>query len=187
VTAYSSPGANFNRYWYANNNPYRYSDPDGRIGKDETRKSVQEVVAKKIQELLDTPAPENWPLSGDIFTTAEIDATAVVGPEVSVGQVLDLDDPLASGIYVSYATGQGANVGGALGLGYVTGDIEGKGAALDVNAGKISPTVLLDDKGRGHGLALSVGPGAGVSGSVGKTWTLSMRDVLGKIKSLLER
>jgi len=30
VTAYSSPGANFNRYWYANNNPYRYKDPDGR-------------------------------------------------------------------------------------------------------------------------------------------------------------
>jgi hypothetical protein len=30
VTAYSSPGANFNRYWYANNNPYRFYDPDGR-------------------------------------------------------------------------------------------------------------------------------------------------------------
>ncbi|MEJ1250065.1 RHS repeat-associated core domain-containing protein [Denitratimonas tolerans] len=23
-------GGNFNRYWYANNNPYRYRDPDGR-------------------------------------------------------------------------------------------------------------------------------------------------------------
>jgi len=23
-------GLNFNRYWYANNNPYRYTDPDGR-------------------------------------------------------------------------------------------------------------------------------------------------------------
>lgn len=23
-------GANFNRYWYANDNPYRYTDPDGR-------------------------------------------------------------------------------------------------------------------------------------------------------------
>jgi len=25
-----STGANFNRYWYANDNPYRYTDPDGR-------------------------------------------------------------------------------------------------------------------------------------------------------------
>lgn len=26
-------GANFNRYWYANNNPYLYTDPDGRAPK----------------------------------------------------------------------------------------------------------------------------------------------------------
>ncbi|GAA0756996.1 hypothetical protein GCM10009107_36140 [Ideonella azotifigens] len=24
-------GSNFNRYWYANNNPYRFTDPDGRL------------------------------------------------------------------------------------------------------------------------------------------------------------
>ncbi|MDR6672033.1 RHS repeat-associated core domain-containing protein [Xanthomonas sp. 1678] len=30
VTAYAKPGTNFNRYWYANNNPFRFSDPDGR-------------------------------------------------------------------------------------------------------------------------------------------------------------
>ncbi|MGN7830405.1 RHS repeat domain-containing protein [Pseudoxanthomonas sp. 22568] len=30
VTAYASPGANFNRYWYANNSPYNFTDPDGR-------------------------------------------------------------------------------------------------------------------------------------------------------------
>lgn len=32
VTADSGTGANFNRYWYANNNPYRFTDPDGRFG-----------------------------------------------------------------------------------------------------------------------------------------------------------
>ncbi|WP_235872879.1 RHS repeat domain-containing protein [Pseudoxanthomonas winnipegensis] len=30
VTAYNDPVAAFNRYWYANNNPYRFTDPDGR-------------------------------------------------------------------------------------------------------------------------------------------------------------
>lgn len=31
VTAHSSAGANFNRYWYAANNPYKFTDPDGRF------------------------------------------------------------------------------------------------------------------------------------------------------------
>jgi len=30
VTANANTGANFNAYWYANNNPYRFKDPDGR-------------------------------------------------------------------------------------------------------------------------------------------------------------
>lgn len=30
VTALSNPTDGFNRYWYANNNPYAYTDPDGR-------------------------------------------------------------------------------------------------------------------------------------------------------------
>lgn len=34
VTANSDTGANFNRYWYANNNPYKFTDPDGREAAD---------------------------------------------------------------------------------------------------------------------------------------------------------
>jgi RHS repeat-associated protein len=34
VTAYEQPIANFNRYRYANDNPYHYTDPDGRVGID---------------------------------------------------------------------------------------------------------------------------------------------------------
>jgi len=30
-------GGNFNRYWYANNNPYKYTDPDGRCAVKESR------------------------------------------------------------------------------------------------------------------------------------------------------
>ena len=31
VTANGNTGANFNRYWYASNNPYKFKDPDGRF------------------------------------------------------------------------------------------------------------------------------------------------------------
>lgn len=43
VTADGSSGTNFNRYWYANNNPYTLSDPDGRraCGKDTTCQLAQ--------------------------------------------------------------------------------------------------------------------------------------------------
>ncbi|EKQ58496.1 wall-associated protein, partial [Xanthomonas citri pv. malvacearum str. GSPB1386] len=34
VAADSVLAANFNRYWYANNNPYRFTDPDGRQSRD---------------------------------------------------------------------------------------------------------------------------------------------------------
>lgn len=34
VTADKVVGSNFNRYWYGNNNPYRFTDPDGRLGQD---------------------------------------------------------------------------------------------------------------------------------------------------------
>jgi RHS repeat-associated protein len=34
VTASSSTGANFNRYWYAENNPYKFVDPDGRQSRE---------------------------------------------------------------------------------------------------------------------------------------------------------
>ena len=38
-----SVGGNFNRYWYANNNPYRFTDPDGR-------ESVGEMIDRRAME-----------------------------------------------------------------------------------------------------------------------------------------
>lgn len=56
VTAYAKPGLNFNRYWYANNNPYKFTDPDGRYvcsgpGKDECETFDKAIdLAKKASE-----------------------------------------------------------------------------------------------------------------------------------------
>lgn len=33
VQANPNTGQNFNRYWYGNNNPYRFTDPDGRLSR----------------------------------------------------------------------------------------------------------------------------------------------------------
>jgi uncharacterized protein RhaS with RHS repeats len=38
ITADGNNGANFNRFWYANNNPYLFTDPDGRQAKSEEEK-----------------------------------------------------------------------------------------------------------------------------------------------------
>lgn len=48
VQADPSTGQNFNRYWYGNNNPYKFIDPDGRevviVGDDAYKKQAQENV-----------------------------------------------------------------------------------------------------------------------------------------------
>ncbi|MFZ2990696.1 RHS repeat-associated core domain-containing protein, partial [Ideonella sp.] len=36
----AATGGNFNRYWYANNSPYRYTDPDGRLSWEEFKEGV---------------------------------------------------------------------------------------------------------------------------------------------------
>ncbi|MCH6484869.1 RHS repeat-associated core domain-containing protein [Pseudoxanthomonas sp. LH2527] len=43
VTAHSEPVGMFNRYRYANNNPYRFTDPDGRITKEMKRQGFEEI------------------------------------------------------------------------------------------------------------------------------------------------
>ncbi|MGN6223065.1 RHS repeat-associated core domain-containing protein, partial [Pseudoxanthomonas sp.] len=50
VTAYSNPVGAFNRYWYANNSPYKFTDPDGRqVVCDENRCSG--TVRNHLDEL----------------------------------------------------------------------------------------------------------------------------------------
>ena len=49
VSADAAGGTNFNRYWYANNNPYKFTDPDGRYisfgGNDEYKGKMTNILS----------------------------------------------------------------------------------------------------------------------------------------------
>ncbi|HEX7031208.1 MAG TPA: RHS repeat-associated core domain-containing protein, partial [Gammaproteobacteria bacterium] len=81
VTAYSNPVGQFNRYRYANGNPYMYTDPDGRSGEFVVLRGVLSIAAADAA----TPDPTDVaaPAKAAVYTTA-IAATAIGGTIVWV-------------------------------------------------------------------------------------------------------
>ena len=71
-----SAGGNFNRYWYGNNNPYRFTDPDGRqvavpwgqIGEVAAKRGSQAAIASQ----LDSPVPGPGDVVGAIILVSAI-------------------------------------------------------------------------------------------------------------------
>lgn len=63
VTADSVSGANFNRYWYANNNPYRFKDPDGRecTTTDGETTCTPYKQGEGLPETISFPTPSEFP------------------------------------------------------------------------------------------------------------------------------
>ena len=57
MTADAVIGSNFNRYWYANDNPYRFKDIDGRLGQDVRGSPVTDAAAIKYFSGLPSPMP----------------------------------------------------------------------------------------------------------------------------------
>lgn len=49
ITALAEPGANFSRYWYANNNPYAFVDPDGRCVQEPNKTTDKPCPPEKPQ------------------------------------------------------------------------------------------------------------------------------------------
>ena len=83
VTASSVTGANFNRYWYANNNPYRFTDPDGRAACPGQKITSCIEVSTKISAL-QTSVNTSSEINQAIKDTAPSVAVPGNGPEKGV-------------------------------------------------------------------------------------------------------
>ncbi len=100
VTANSGTGANFNRYWYANNNPYKFTDPDGRQSKpSDDLDDVYETVLSGIDASVTPPtmSPEERLVSGVFGGMDLVYGAASVGGDafgVTVSVASPADGPL---------------------------------------------------------------------------------------------
>jgi uncharacterized protein RhaS with RHS repeats len=115
VTANSVTGANFNRYWYANNNPYSFIDPDGRAPRnkgdppglpcptvascererrhkknEERKKEKQDLIRQLVAVTVDGPTRnENgavrWEVRWDLSRPSEVGGWVVQQMQISSG------------------------------------------------------------------------------------------------------
>ncbi|WP_411850305.1 RHS repeat-associated core domain-containing protein [Stenotrophomonas sp. LGBM10] len=110
VTGYDQPVGQFNRYRYANGNPYRFTDPDGR-------QAAERFVE---QHRKDMEAG-----NGDVYKPLQPFAIAVTGvmlaPVAAEVGMVALANPAA----VATATKIGAGAAGVTGTGAVAGRITG--------------------------------------------------------------
>ncbi|WP_422506603.1 RHS repeat domain-containing protein [Stenotrophomonas sp. GZD-301] len=65
VTAYDQPVGQFNRYRYANSNPYKFTDPDGRQALGAPRDFYNPVTAEQARQILPVVA-DFTPVLGDV-------------------------------------------------------------------------------------------------------------------------
>lgn len=158
VTA-KSAGANFNRYWYANNNPYTNTDPDGRLAQ-----FVWGALAGAAVEVFVQTA-----IQGRSFS--EIDRSNVVvaaGAGAVTGGVASLSALAAarSTISVSTAVAQTAAASGAAGVvGSVATDVAN---GESPSASKAALEGLAAAAGGGVGSRLTLAPLASLEGLAAK-------------------
>ncbi len=170
VTADPNTGANFNRYAYANNNPYKYTDPDGRFG------VVGALIGAGIEAGM------------QIATEGKVTHWAAVGVAGAVGAVTCglggvIGKAAVSGaVTTTQAVVAAAAVGGvASATGKVAeGALTGKGAS----GKEVAVAAVAGDAGGGAGAKVGLSAVAkvetmaasnGVAGHVGRTTQAAMR------------
>ncbi|GAP66772.1 RHS repeat-associated core domain protein [Mizugakiibacter sediminis] len=133
-------GTNFNRYWYANENPYRFTDPDGRRivvnGTDDFKKKAQADI-KKIAEG-----------RGGKVLVEKLEATKNI--------ILITQDSNHDGN--STQASEGPSLNGGLGKGStVSYDPESKVGGKDANGSRVRPAYVGLAHELGHARAIDIG------------------------------
>lgn len=86
VMADGNTGANFNRYWYANNNPYMFIDPDGRQALCGGSKAKRCTAVLDMDDLGTAPTSRNHQLqNGRSKTTDRSVPSPLPSPQVQSG------------------------------------------------------------------------------------------------------
>lgn len=179
VKADQKDGTNFNRYWYANNNPYRFTDPDGR----EIR-ALNPAQAVRIENDVNAQASEEFrfdangklqsvgpnPAGGSPSYSASLNAGIGATTTISVGYQQTYTD--SSGASVNIDTQHGGGLTGQVGSGNLVILVSGNSLQTTDAAG--NPTTdtsadILRHEFVGHGVpqALSRDATGSISNAAG--------------------
>jgi RHS repeat-associated protein len=142
VTAYDQPVGQFNRYRYANGNPYRFIDPDGRQALGAPRDFYHPVTAEQAQQILPVVA-DFTPVLGDVKGIVE--AVHAPTPANIAGAAMGL---------IPFAGDAGKAV-------LKHGDEAAQLGRKVASEQKVSGTIYVDSKGN----AIPTPPGGRIEGS----------------------
>ncbi len=142
ITTDANTGSMFNVYAYANNNPYRYTDPDGQEGQDSVTIKLPPPTGSNIPATITVSSNSSGgvsvsttnmgmsPGSGGSLATFDAHASAQSGDQVSatlggvqrgttLSQAAAYGAPARAAFATAIATETGAVAAGAVGYGYI--------------------------------------------------------------------